>query len=145
MNAEVELLPCPFCGGTEIHFGPMDASSAWEYWVVGCNNYDCPLDADSVKVEFGTPEKAAAAWNTRATDANLAALQAEIEKLREALAALKAENEMLREALKDADNELGWLDEDIGTCDHSVGVCVCGYWNMRRKMSAALTKENSDD
>ena len=50
--------------------------------MVGCNNYDCPLDVDSVKVEFGTPENAAAAWNTRATDANLAALQAEIERLR---------------------------------------------------------------
>lgn len=82
MTAEVELLPCPFCGGTEIHFGPMDSPSAWECWVVGCNNYDCPLDVDSVKVEFGTPEQAAAAWNTRATDANLAALQAEIERLR---------------------------------------------------------------
>ena len=77
-----ELKPCPFCGGTEIHIGPMDQPSAWGCWVVGCNNYDCPLDVDSVKVEFGTPENAAAAWNTRATDANLAALQAEIERLR---------------------------------------------------------------
>jgi len=74
-----ELKPCPFCGGTEIHFGPMEAPGAW---MVGCNNYDCPLGVDSVTVEFGTPEKAAAAWNTRATDANLAALQAEIDALR---------------------------------------------------------------
>lgn len=64
--------------------------------------------------------------------------------LREALAALKAENDMLRESLKDADNELDWLDEDIGIgCDHSAGVCTCDYWNMRRKMKAALSKENS--
>jgi len=69
VTTKIELLPCPFCGGTEIHIGPMDQSNAWDYWVVGCNNYDCPLDADSVKVEFGTPEKAAAAWNTRATAA----------------------------------------------------------------------------
>ena len=62
-----------------------------------------------------------------------------------ALEALKAENEMLREALKDADNELDWLDEDMDTCDHSVGVCMCGYWNMRRKMKAALSKENSNE
>lgn len=55
--------------------------------------------------------------------------------------ALKAENEKLREALKDADNELGWLDEDMDACDHSVGVCVCWYWGMRRKMKAALTSE----
>jgi hypothetical protein len=65
----IELLPCPFCGGTEIHIGPMGQQNAWDYWVAGCNNYDCPLDADSVKVEFGTQEKAAAAWNTRATAA----------------------------------------------------------------------------
>lgn len=77
-----ELKPCPFCGGTEIHIGPMDPLGAWECWEVGCNNDDCPLEADSVKVALGTPEKAAAAWNTRATDANLAALQAEIEALR---------------------------------------------------------------
>jgi chromosome segregation ATPase len=67
----------------------------------------------------------------------------EIEALREALAALKAENARLRQVLKDADNELDWLDGDIDTCDHSVGVCMCDYWNMRREMKAAL--ENSDD
>ena len=62
--------------------------------------------------------------------------------LRETLAALKAENEMLRESLKDADNEMDWLDEDMDTCDHSVGVCMCSYWSVRRKMKAALAKEN---
>lgn len=50
--------------------------------------------------------------------------------------------EELREVLKDADNELDWLDEEVGTCDHSVGVCVCSYWGMRRKMKAALGKES---
>ena len=53
--------------------------------------------------------------------------------LRQELAALKA------------DNELDWLDEAIDTCDHSVGVCMCDYWNMRRKMKSALTKEPSYD
>ena len=71
--------------------------------------------------------------------------QAEIEALRQALAALKAENEMLRKVLKEADNELDWLDGDMDTCDHSVGVCMCSYWSMRRKMKAALSKENSND
>lgn len=50
-------------------------------------------------------------------------LSAETEALRESLAALKAENEMLRKVLKDTDNELDWLDEEVGTCDHSVGAC----------------------
>ncbi len=65
--------------------------------------------------------------------------------LRQALEALKAENEMLREVLKDADNELDWLDEEVDTCDHSVGVCMCDCWNMRRKMKAALAKESSNE
>jgi len=63
---------------------------------------------------------------------------AEIKALREALAVLKAENEMLRKVLKDADNELDWLDEEVDTCDHSVGVCMCSYRDMRRKMKATL-------
>lgn len=70
--------------------------------------------------------------------------QAEIEALQETLATLKAENEMLREVLKDADNELDWLDEEVGTCDHSVWVCVCSYWGMRRKMKAALASQRGN-
>jgi hypothetical protein len=71
--------------------------------------------------------------------------QRDEDMLRQALATLKAENEMLRELLKDADNEMDWLDEEIGMCDHSVGVCMCSYWSMRRKMKSALAKENSND
>ncbi len=63
-------------------------------------------------------------------------LVAEIEALRESLAALRAENEKLREALEDADNELDWLDEEVD---------VCWYRDMRRKMKAALSKENIND
>lgn len=82
MTAEPDLLPCPFCGGTEIYTVPMEHPSVGEYWMVGCNNSDCPMDTDRVKIEGGTLEKAAAVWNTRATDANLAQLQAENERLR---------------------------------------------------------------
>lgn len=57
---------------------------------------------------------------------------------------LEAENEMLRESLKDADNELDWLDGDVDTCDHSVGVCMCSYWSMRRKMKAALASQRGN-
>lgn len=70
---------------------------------------------------------------------------ANTQRLAAALEAAQAERDAMREALKDADNELDWLDEDMGTCDHSVGVCMCDYWNMRRKMKAALEKENSND
>lgn len=74
-----------------------------------------------------------------------ARLRAEVAAMREALDALKAENEMLREALKDADSEMDWLDEDMDTCDHSVGVCMCSYWTTRRKMKAALAREDKHD
>ena len=37
------------------------------------------------------------------------------------------------------------VNEEVDTCDHSVGVCMCGYWNMRRKMKSALEKENSNE
>jgi len=73
------------------------------------------------------------------------ALLAERDQLAAALEAAQAERDAMREALKDADNELDWLDEDVDTCDHSVGVCMCSYWGMRRKMKAALAKENSND
>ena len=76
---------------------------------------------------------------------NTALLRAEIKALRETLATLKAENENLREVLEYADNELEWLDEDADTCDHSVGVCMCWYWDMRRKMKVTLAKENKDE
>lgn len=56
--------------------------------------------------------------------------------------ALKTENERLREVLKDTDDELDWLDKDMDKCDHSVGVCMCSYWYMRRKVKAELAKEN---
>jgi len=77
--------------------------------------------------------RANVAHATAALQAEAGALRAEVDALREALASLKAENERLREALKDADNELDWIDEEIDSFD---------YWNMRRKMKAALSKEN---
>ena len=49
---------------------------------------------------------------------------------------LKAENEMLRKVLKDADNELDWLDGEMDASDYS-------YWDMRRKMKAALLPAGS--
>lgn len=65
--------------------------------------------------------------------------------LRQQLAAAKAEIETLRIVLKAADNELDWLDEEMDTCDHSVGVCTCDYWDMRRKMKAALSRGPDND
>lgn len=70
---------------------------------------------------------------------------ANTQRLVAALEAAREDAERLREALKDANNELDWLDEEMDTCDHSVGVCTCSYWSMRRKMKAALAKEDSND
>ena len=70
---------------------------------------------------------------------------ANTQRLAAALEAAQAERDAMREVLKDADNELDWLDEDMDTCDHSVGVCTCSYWNMRRKMKAALAKGKDNE
>lgn len=84
-------------------------------------------------------------WGPKHYECAVGQIERDEALLRQALEALKAENEMLREVLKDADNELDWLDEDMDTCDHSVGVCMCDYWNMRRKMKAALAQETRND
>ena len=51
----------------------------------------------------------------------------------------------LRKVLKDADNELDWIDEEVGACDHSVGVCTCSYFGMRRKLKDALSRETINE
>ena len=55
----MNLLPCPFCGGTPVmadYFGHYDKQD----WVVHCRACDLALDGDP------TPEEAARRWNTRA-------------------------------------------------------------------------------
>lgn len=89
MTAEVELLPCPFCGAgkTEIRENgrPWLGMRYGEPVSVSVRHWCDPIEGQpSRMIERVGRDRAAAidAWNTRATDANLAALQAEIEALR---------------------------------------------------------------
>lgn len=86
-----ELKPCPFCGGeAEYHSdkGPTGEVYAW----VGCNQCDAMsvhCDVRSMQPEETHPIEA---WNTRASDAELA-------RLTEALRAAEKREKALREAL----------------------------------------------
>lgn len=98
---------------------------------LSCLAEDYGVDLDTVKAlaDLLEPNNVARLIVEQAND---------IEALRAEVDALEAENERLRKLLKDADNEMDWLDEDIDTCDHSAGICMCSYWSLRRKMKAAL-------
>ena len=55
--SDAELLPCPFCGGD----AEMRGHKAPEFWV-GCPAIGCKATTEG----FGSQERAARAWNTRA-------------------------------------------------------------------------------
>jgi hypothetical protein len=55
--SDAELLPCPFCGGD----AEMRGHKAPEFWV-GCPAIACKATTEG----FGSQERAARAWNTRA-------------------------------------------------------------------------------
>lgn len=96
LPADCNLLPCPFCGGgveVEEYWG----SYRFPSYCVYCKICDFSLDGDN------TPEEAATRWNRRNTekivheettkapdmlDARIVALEAEGERLREALSGL---------------------------------------------------------
>ena len=74
--SEVKLLPCPFCGGTDVgesHISTYSVDSSYD--VFGCRSCGARFEGGS-----------AAEWNTRANlaerDAEVEALRAEVELLR---------------------------------------------------------------
>lgn len=56
MSNEIELLPCPHCGGTDLQ---VDYNGVWERHFVRCYNHDCHMQGPEV---YGR-EAAAEAWN----------------------------------------------------------------------------------
>ena len=61
---EIELKPCPFCGGKAEIKKIMDLPRACEWlYVVYCHFHDCPAKPS---VCFETLDGAVAAWNRRA-------------------------------------------------------------------------------
>lgn len=65
MKSEIELLPCPFCGG-KVRVGIGVANS---YFIVHTDWQEskCPIRFTNVIPDADTPEKAAEAWNRRVT------------------------------------------------------------------------------
>lgn len=53
---EIELMPCPHCGGTDLQ---VDYNGVWERHFVRCYNHDCNMQGPEV---YGR-ENAAEAWN----------------------------------------------------------------------------------
>lgn len=111
--ADVELLPCPFCGSgkTEIRENgrPWLGMRYGDPSSVSVRHWCEPIDGQpSRMIERVGRDRAAAiaAWNTRATDANLAPLQAEIERLRAERDSLARENEAMKRC---ATKYLEWL------------------------------------
>ena len=57
VNKKSELLPCPFCGGTDIYCA--DAGHKTGVWFVQCE------DCGATFPHFDSKEEAITAWNTR--------------------------------------------------------------------------------
>ena len=123
---EVELKPCPFCGGEAAYHtdsGPTGEVYGW----VGCNQCDamsCHIDVRSMQPEETHPIDA---WNTRAEQA------AELAKF-------KALAETLAGALEPVERLEMWSDK---AADNDVIILTVG---TIRKMREALTsyKEQRD-
>lgn len=74
------LLPCPFCGGE----ARIDENISGDAWMVICPDEHCGVRSETA--EWWSPQSAAIdRWNTRATPAEVAALRADVARLRKAL------------------------------------------------------------
>lgn len=103
MTAEVELLPCPFCGGAPgvVHTTDVDDTKWVHVECYGCGARTrgdwIPPSSDQCPIFF---QEVRAEWNRRANVSHAAApLQAEIE-------ALRAERDALRDALREAQTRI---------------------------------------
>ena len=71
-----ELRECPFCGQPGEMHRAYDRDCKYSY-SPGCETRYCP--GEWAGLFYNTLKDAEDAWNTRATDANIAAIQAEID------------------------------------------------------------------
>ncbi len=92
----VDLKPCPFCGGDKIWVaGPTcKASDPYNpldrlYPITQCRG--CHAEVPGKNEDYSYNQRTAvSAWNTRADDARISALEAERDRLREALSSIHA-------------------------------------------------------
>lgn len=59
-KTSVPLLPCPCCGGTDLH---IEGDNVVPSWNVMCDTYGCEVDGPGMKC--ATTDAAAHAWNSR--------------------------------------------------------------------------------
>lgn len=121
MAADVELLPCPFCGGTNVGEDWVTTYSVdSSYAVFGCR--DC-----GARYEDGGPNE----WNRRSTAAQAAeieALRAEVDEWKRVAAAqaelhdeAEARADKLEEALRgwwEARRPVSWTEDQHRSCPH---------------------------
>ena len=63
MTDEIEIKPCPFCGGkAKLLKDEFGGTSDW--WYAACGNLDCGIRAETA--DRPTPQEAAKLWNRRA-------------------------------------------------------------------------------
>ena len=79
-NALAELMPCPFCGGKPND--ELEDNGSNVTWVI-CDNVKDGCGCEGPYKH--TPEDAIEAWNRRASEARIAALEAQVEGMRVAL------------------------------------------------------------
>lgn len=100
-----ELKPCPFCGGeAEYHFDKGQTGEVYGW--VGCNQCDamsCHIDVRSMQPEETHPIDA---WNTRADEARIAALEAEVARLRGVLREIAEPIAAMQDRAKQQDRQL---------------------------------------
>ena len=92
-----ELKPCPFCGGNDLA-----VESATPDWSVACLNPACPVKPDCW-IGFSR-KQAVEGWNTRALEAENAALKARGPVLSEAEVGVL---EYIKDVLKSVNNMAG--------------------------------------
>ncbi len=111
----VDLKPCPFCGGDKIWVaGPTcKASDPYNpldrlYPIAQCRG--CHAEVPGKNEDYSYNQRTAvSAWNTRPDASRISALEAERDRLREALATSELENSDLRAA-----NDAAEMDAGLG-------------------------------
>lgn len=68
---QVELKPCPFCGGEAEAFHRSNTGATAEWWGPVDNWVSCTGDCGAATCMHDTKDEAIAAWNTRVGDTNV--------------------------------------------------------------------------
>lgn len=119
-DGSVELLPCPFCGGS----AAIDDTS-------GIFSTDCVDCMASNQRGFGSRAEAADAWNTRAQSAEITRLKAELAKAEAQAARIVELEAQIASAAIDATASMGGGSAISGMAETSGSIGGAGApWNL---------------